>query len=161
MYYESLERADNACKKRQRMTDRQKIAESELSMLLFLKKKQERKERITKRRNLASRISRRIESVKENGDLDEQQRDVLFGILEKQALHFSEYESLLPLRKEIRDAGISSLRQAIKSNDSQEIESSIEISRIYREELLPIEESLKNAVDAFSLQVEDFNRHLG
>ena len=161
MDYESLERAADMCRKRRGMTSRQKIAESELSMLLFFKKKQERKESITKRRNLASQISRRIESVKENEDLDEQQKDVLFGILEKQALHFSEYESLLPLRKEIRDAGISSLRQAIKNNNPQETESLIEVSRICKKDLSSIEESLKNAVDAFSSQIKDFNRHFG
>lgn len=161
MYNKSSERATYVYEKRQKMTDQQKMAERKLSMLIFLKKKQEQKENITQKRNLAYQISKRIEKVKENGDLDEQQRDVLFGILEEQALHLSEYESLLPLRKKLRDAAISSLRQAIKSNNPQETESLIEVSRIYRKDLLPIEESLKNAVDAFNSQIKDFNRHLG
>lgn len=161
MYNKSSERATYVYEKRQKMTDQQKMAERKLSMLIFLKKKQEQKENITQKRNLAYQISKRIEKVKENGDLDEQQRDVLFGILEEQALYLSEYESLLPLRKKLRDAAISSLRQAIKNNNPQETESLIEVSRIYRKDLLPIEESLKNAVDAFSSQIKDFNRHLG
>lgn len=148
-------------KKRQKMTDQQKMAESELSMLIFLKKEQERKENITQKKNPAHQILERIERVKENGDLDEQKRDVLFGILEEQALHLSEYESLLPLRKKLRDVAISPLRQAIKSNDPQETESLIEVSRTYRKDLLPIEELLKNAANAFNSQDKDFNRHLG
>ena len=160
MYNKSSERATYVYEKRQKMTDQQKMAESELSMLIFLKKEQEKKENITQKRNIGCKISERIERVKENGDLDEQKRDVLLGILEEQALHLSEYESLLPLRKKLRDAAISPLRQAIKSNDPQETKSLIEVSRIYRKDLLPIEELLKNAVNAFSSQNEDFNRHL-